>query len=62
MRILLLILLTTSCALPKPKHTPFTGFKSTQDRMIDCFKLLKSFGESGKRASEFCKEIYKEEN
>ena len=62
MRILILSMFLASCAIPEPKvkPDPVHGFKSVQDRILDCHGLLKRRGASDKFAGEFCERIYKE--
>lgn len=62
-KLLIVSLLFASCALPKPRVRPTTayGFKSVQERIMDCYKLMRRYGASDKNAAEFCKTIYKEE-
>jgi len=61
-KVLILSVFLASCAIPKPnpKPNPVHGFKSVQERILDCYGLLKRMGASDKVASEFCPKIYKE--
>lgn len=62
MKYLLALLLITSCATPRkaPKPHPIHGFKTKQQKMIECYEMLKRMGEDGKQASSFCTKIFKE--
>lgn len=59
-KLLILIVLLGSCAIPQPKPTPHPihKFKSRQELIMDCYKLLRRMGESGKAASSICFKLY----
>lgn len=55
----MLVVMFSGCATKKVNRE--IKFTTAQEKMIDCYKLLKSFGESGKMSSNFCITIYEEE-
>lgn len=59
-KLLILSVLLGSCAVPqpKPKPHPVHKFKSRQELILDCYKLLRRLGEDGKQASEVCMKLY----
>jgi len=60
-KLLILSVLLGSCAVPQPKPTPHPvhKFKSKQELILDCYKLLRRLGEDGKQAGELCMKLYK---
>lgn len=60
-KLLILVMLLGSCALPKPNvaPNPVHRFKSKQELILECYKLLRRLGEDGKQAGELCLKLYK---
>ena len=59
-KLILLSLLLASCAVPKnnPKPDPVHKFKSRQERIMDCYKLLRRMGEDSESASKLCFKLW----
>jgi hypothetical protein len=62
-KLLILSALLGSCAVPKlkPKPHPVHKFKSRQELIMDCYKLLRRLGEDGERATTVCFKLYEKE-
>lgn len=58
-------MLLGSCAIPKPRHRPKPDpvhrYKTMQEKVLDCYGLLKRMGESGKQAGDICMRLFKED-
>lgn len=62
-KLIIAAMLLGSCAIPKPKSRPdpVHRYKTMQEKVLDCYGLLKRMGESGKQAGEICMRLFKED-